>query len=263
VKSFSWRWLLLAAVPACVLIQPLDKAVPDSSGNQSEAGSLGSAGKHTGSAGSDTQNSGDAAGSGGDAGAGESSGGSTPGGGTSGEASGGKASGGTSGRASGGTGGKASGGSSGAAFGGASPAGGSAGAPAPGCKPPGGGCAKNVDCCQSGAGIPTAYGATCIASDGLCHVNCTDGAQCVSGCCTSLVGVTAYGVCAAASECACLPEGTACTPGAPNKCCGGSVGGCYPGDSLCHRLCTTNADCPSNCCDTSVDLCAPSTSCGR
>jgi hypothetical protein len=266
VKSLSWRWLVLAAaVPACVLIEPLDKAVPDSSsaGGDSEAGSQGSAGKHTGSGGSGTQNSGDAAGSSGEAEAGESSGGSAPGGEVGGKASGGasgKASGGTGGKASGGTGGKPSGGSSGAAFGGASPAGGSAGAPAPGCMPPGGGCTKNVDCCQSGAGVPTTYGATCIESDGLCHVNCTDGDECVTGCCTVLAGVSAYGACAAASECACLPEGTSCN--AQSVCCGGSGGICYS-DFKCHRICAANADCATNCCDTSVHLCAPTASCGR
>jgi hypothetical protein len=266
VKSFSWRWLVLAAaVPACVLIEPLDKAVPDSdgSGGDSEAGSLGSAGKHTGSAGSSTLNGGAsaAAGDSGEAGVGEPAGGSAPNGGTSGIPSGGaNASGGTSGKASGGSGGKASGGSSGAAFGGASPAGGSAGAPAAGCKPPGGDCAKNVDCCQSGAGIPTSYGATCIESDGLCHVNCTDGAECLTGCCSVLAGVSAYGACAPVSECACLPEGTSCN--AQSICCGGSGGICYS-DFKCHRLCAGNGDCSTNCCDTNAHLCVPSTSCGR
>jgi hypothetical protein len=252
VKPFSWSWLPLAAFPACVLIQPLDKAVPDSDsasdGGKSEAGSLGSAGKHAGSAGDGTQSGGAAAGTSGDGDAGESSGGSAP-------------AGGTRGRASGGTSGRASGGSSAAAFGGASPAGGSAGAPAAGCQAPGGGCAKNVDCCQSGPGIPTTYGATCIESDGLCHVNCTDGAQCVSGCCTSLIGQSTYGVCAVATECACLPEGSSCN--AQSLCCGGSVGFCYAADAKCHRACTTNADCPTDCCDLSVSICAPTTSCGR
>lgn len=256
MKRFSWRWLPLLAFPACVLIQPLDKAAPDSNGTSGDQSEAGSAGKHIGSAGSGTQNNGAAAGSSGEAGAGDSSGGEATVGGTSGRASSG-----TGGKASAGSAGKASGGTSGAAFGGASPAGGSAGAPAAGCKPPGGGCAKNVDCCQSGAGIPTTYGATCIESDGLCHVNCTDGAQCVSGCCTPLVGVTAYGVCAAATECSCLPEESSCN--SQTVCCGGSVGLCYPVDAKCHRACAGNADCPSNCCDLSVSLCAPSTSCGR
>ncbi|HEY1533298.1 MAG TPA: hypothetical protein VGF76_04755, partial [Polyangiaceae bacterium] len=85
MKSFSWRWLVLAAgVPACVLIQPLDKAVPDSSGTGGDAAaaSPGSAGKHAGAAGSGATSA--AAGDGSGADAGESAGGSAPNGGTTG-----------------------------------------------------------------------------------------------------------------------------------------------------------------------------------
>jgi len=244
VKSFSWRWLVLAtAVPACVLIQPLDKAVPDSSGTagDSEAGSLGSAGKHPGSAGSGTDSGGAsaAAGATGEAGAGGSAGGSAPNGGSTAAPSGG-----TTGTA------------------GASAPSGGAGTTSTTCKPPGGVCTQRADCCQSGANIPTANGATCDTSDHLCHANCTDGAQCNSGCCLPLAG-TNYGSCEVSAQCSCLPESTTCNPQAPNQCCGGSVGGCYPGDSKCHRLCLANADCPSGCCDTSLRLCAPSSYCGR
>ena len=140
--------------------------------------------------------------------------------------------------------------------------GGSAGTMSTTCKPPGGTCTKTTDCCQSGPAITPPNGATCDASDHLCHADCTDGAECNSGCCFPVAG-TNYGSCEASAQCGCLPEGTACNPQAANKCCGGSVGGCYPGDSQCHRLCATDANCPSGCCDTSLNLCAPSTFCGR
>lgn len=264
MKRFSWRWLPLAAFPACVLVQPLDKAAPDSSGTssggQSEAGS---AGKHTGSAGSGTHGGGApaAAGASGEAGAVEPAGGSAPNGGTTGAPSGGtggKPSGGSSGRPSGGSTGAPSGGTAGAT----APSGGSAGTTSTTCKVPGGVCTQRSDCCQSGADIPTANGATCDASDHLCHANCTDGALCNSGCCLPVAG-TNYGTCEVSTQCGCLPEGTTCNAQATNKCCGGSVAVCYAGDSECHRVCFVDGDCPSNCCDTSVDLCAPTTSCGR
>ena len=132
--------------------------------------------------GGDTADGGDTASAGMTAVSGKSSGG-TAGGGTT---SGGTHSGGTT------SGGTTSGGSTGR---------GGTGGTGPSCVPPNGTCTTTANCCQSGPNIPTAYGATCLSDDHLCHADCNLDDDCMSFCCIDLSPQQVYGVCAAAINC--------------------------------------------------------------
>jgi len=48
VKNLRWSWLLLAAIPGCVLVQPLDGAASSDGGSSSGAGAS-AAGSNSGS----------------------------------------------------------------------------------------------------------------------------------------------------------------------------------------------------------------------
>jgi hypothetical protein len=67
MKNLGWLWLLLAVVPGCVLVQPLDNAAPSSDGGDSSSSHAGSgnAGSSSSHAGSSSSGAGGSGGSGG------------------------------------------------------------------------------------------------------------------------------------------------------------------------------------------------------
>jgi hypothetical protein len=239
VKNFAWRTLvLLAAVPACTLLQPLDNATPDPSGGDTSSGGADAGTGATGGAahgGSANPAGGTGATGGAPAGAGGPAGGS---GGT------------ISVPPRGGAGGVPAGGG---AAGAVPPRGGAGGAPAACASTGTGPCSANSDCCQTGAGI-VCSGASCLGASCVqqkCYANCNDGAECFYGCCDPT-----YNVCATASQCGCFAEGASCVD--DSECCGGSLAYC---DGTCHRLCTAGTDCPSGCCDVSTSFCTAASLC--
>jgi hypothetical protein len=53
------------------------------------------------------------------------------------------------------------------------------------CAGPGSTCVSDTDCCQSGPGISSSWGASC-GPDQQCHAICTGNSACASNCCVEL-----------------------------------------------------------------------------
>jgi len=83
------------------------------------------------------------------------------------------------------------------------------------------------------------------AHHAACAAACTQDADCLSGCCTMLVG-TAVKSCAPRGFCieTCMAPGTACLT--TDDCCAGNT--CVTPSNTCAANCTSNAECVSGCC---------------
>jgi hypothetical protein len=115
------------------------------------------------------------------------------------------------------------------------------------CKKTGEACAPGSsttpdDCCRG----------SCVESENPdyagCRPTCTTSADCAdTGCCVPFSNSTS-GFCAAAVYCSCSAEGSACGADPP-YCCEGSIcAGTSAEDLACFRVCTTDADCPTQNC---------------
>lgn len=118
------------------------------------------------------------------------------------------------------------------------------------CVKAGGTCATNAACCDSS-----------ICVQNICAADCSNDADCLSGCCLELS--SGQSVCAPTDLCPpvdapdCAPNGGACSSKA---CCGGVL--CFEG--VCSADCSANSDCANACCymaSSGDKWCAPNNLC--